>query len=155
MLLSVINKMKEFAVSQPIRKHSITPFAFLPTLPELQLGQAHSFCHIQSDTKKTGTFEMRSGNHVQLAVLRNRDLELQTTSPFSNHGSVERSTACFRHKYFFGGDFYNFCWVGFSKVPVFLCHPVLLFCLRVKKKGKSSITPLLVNHFEPTLQIKI
>ena len=49
-------------------------------------------------TQKTGTFEMRSGSHVQLAALRNRDLELQTTSPFSNHGSVERSTACFRHK---------------------------------------------------------
>ena len=48
--------------------------------------------------KKTGTFEMRSGSHVQLAALRNRDTELQTTSPFSNHGSVERSTACFRHK---------------------------------------------------------
>ena len=48
--------------------------------------------------KKNGTFEMRSGSHVQLAALRNRDLELQTTSPFSNHGSVERSTACFRHK---------------------------------------------------------
>ena len=41
---------------------------------------------------------MRSCSHVQLAALRNRDLELQTTSPFSNHGSVERSTACFRHK---------------------------------------------------------
>jgi hypothetical protein len=25
--------------------------------------------------KKTGTFEMRSGSHVQLAALRNRDLE--------------------------------------------------------------------------------
>jgi len=49
-------------------------------------------------TQKTGTFEMRSGSHVQLAALRNRDLELQTTSPFSNHGSVERSTACFCHK---------------------------------------------------------
>jgi len=41
---------------------------------------------------------MRSGSHVQLAALRNRDLELQTTSPFSNHETVERSTACFRHK---------------------------------------------------------
>jgi hypothetical protein len=49
-------------------------------------------------TQKTGTFEMRSGSHVQLAALRNRDLELQTTWPFSTHGSVERSTACFRHK---------------------------------------------------------
>jgi hypothetical protein len=27
---------------------------------------------------------MRSGSHVQLVALRNRDLELQTTSPFSN-----------------------------------------------------------------------
>ena len=34
---------------------------------------------------------MRSGSHVQLAALRNRDLELQTTSPSSNHGTVERS----------------------------------------------------------------
>ena len=41
---------------------------------------------------------MRSGSHVPLGALRNRDVELQTTSPFSNHGSVERSTACFRHK---------------------------------------------------------
>jgi hypothetical protein len=28
----------------------------------------------RGDTKKTGTFEMRSGNHVQSAALRNRDL---------------------------------------------------------------------------------
>ena len=48
--------------------------------------------------KRTGTFEMRSDNHVQLAALRNRDLELQTNLPSSNHGIVERSTACFRHK---------------------------------------------------------
>jgi hypothetical protein len=41
---------------------------------------------------------MRGGSNVQLAALRNWDLELQTTSPFSNHGSVERSTACCRHK---------------------------------------------------------
>ena len=68
---------------------------------------------VQSDTKKTGTFEMRSGSHVQLAALRNRALELQTTSPFSNHGSVERSTACFRHK-----NVLQFCWV-FQKFPFF------------------------------------
>jgi hypothetical protein len=37
-------------------------------------------------TQKTGTFEMRCGSHVQLAALRNRDLQLQTTSPFSNRG---------------------------------------------------------------------
>ena len=41
---------------------------------------------------------MRSDSHVQLATLRNWDLELQTSSPFNNHGSVERSSACFRHK---------------------------------------------------------
>ena len=41
---------------------------------------------------------MRSGSHVQLAALRNRDFELQTTLPSSNHGTVERPTACFRHK---------------------------------------------------------
>jgi len=53
---------------------------------------------IQGDKKKkTGTSKMRSGSHVQLAALRNRDLELQPRH-FSNHGSVERSTACFRHK---------------------------------------------------------
>jgi len=46
MLLSTVKEMKEYAVSQPIRKHRITPFAFFPTLPELQPGQAHSFCHI-------------------------------------------------------------------------------------------------------------
>jgi hypothetical protein len=49
-------------------------------------------------TPKTETFEMRSGSNVQLAALRNRNLELQTISPFSNHGSVERSTTCCHHK---------------------------------------------------------
>jgi len=46
--------------------------------------------HIEPDkyrvTQKTGTFEMRSGSHVQLVALRNRDLELQPRH-FSNHGS--------------------------------------------------------------------
>ena len=63
---------------------------------------------------------MRSGSHVQLAALRNRDLELQTASPFSNHGSLERSTACFRHKNVL-------VLLGFQKFPFFLCHPVLQF----------------------------
>jgi hypothetical protein len=53
--------------------------------------------YVQGDTKETGTFEMRSGSQVQLAALRNSDLEQQTTMPSSNHGTVERSTACFRH----------------------------------------------------------
>jgi hypothetical protein len=48
--------------------------------------------------KKRGTFEMRSGSHVQLAALRNRDLELQPIWPFSNYGSVEWSAACCSHK---------------------------------------------------------
>ena len=55
---------------------------------------------------------MHSGSHVQLAALRNRDLELQTTSPFSNHGSVGRSTACFRHKNVL-------VLLGFQKFPFF------------------------------------
>jgi hypothetical protein len=55
---------------------------------------------------------MRSGSNVQLAALRNRDIQLQTTSAFSNHGSVERSTAC------------CFTCLDFSKVHVFLGHPV-------------------------------
>jgi len=62
--------------------------------------------------KKKGTFEMRSGRHVQLAALRNRDFELQTTSPFSNQWSVERSTACFRHKNVL-------VLLGFQKFPFF------------------------------------
>ena len=60
---------------------------------------------------------MRSDSHVQLAALRNRDLELQTTSPFSKHGSVERSTACFRHTNVL-------VLLGFQKFPFFFCHPV-------------------------------
>jgi hypothetical protein len=71
--------------------------------------------------KKTGTFEMRSGSHVQLAALRNRDLDLQTTSPFSNHGSVERPSCngSISVNKIFLLDFYNFCWV-FQKIP-FCC----------------------------------
>ena len=71
---------------------------------------------------------MRSGSHVQLAALRNRDLELQTTSPFSNHGSVEWSTACFRHKNvnkFFLLDFFNLCWV--FQTSLSLCLPVYIY----------------------------
>jgi hypothetical protein len=41
---------------------------------------------------------MRSGKQVEMAAQRNRDLQLQTTSSFSNLKSVQRSTACFRHK---------------------------------------------------------
>jgi len=41
---------------------------------------------------------MRGGSHVQLAALRNRYIELQTTLPFSNHGTAERPTACFLYK---------------------------------------------------------
>jgi hypothetical protein len=81
-----------------------------------------------------GTFEMRSGSHVQLAALWNKDLELHTTSPFSNHGSVERSTACCRH------SFLQFL-LGFSKVPVFCVtlyyhlHTVTLSCMQISRRG--------------------
>jgi len=61
---------------------------------------------------------MRSGSHVQLAALRNGDLELQTASPFSNHGSVERSTACFRHKNVL-------VLLGFQKFPFFFVSPCI------------------------------
>jgi hypothetical protein len=62
---------------------------------------------------------MRSGRHVQLAALRNRNLELQTTSPFSNHGSVERPTACFRHKNVLQKK------MIFQKFPFFLVSPCI------------------------------
>jgi hypothetical protein len=38
---------------------------------------------------------------------------------------VERSTACFRHKNVLQSKLFNLQFLlGFSKVPVFLCHPV-------------------------------
>jgi hypothetical protein len=81
--------------------------------------------------KKTGTFEMPSGSHVQLAALRNRDLELQTTSPFSNHGSVERSTACFRRKN-------GLVLLGFQKFPLF-CVILYIFCHCILVRNLSAI----------------
>ena len=74
---------------------------------------------------------MRSGSHVQLAALRNRDLELQTTSPFSNHRSVERSTACFRHK--------NVSiFVGFFKSSRFFVSPCISD--RMSESAPSCLT---------------
>ena len=70
---------------------------------------------IQGDTKKTGTSEMLSGSHVQLAALRNRDLELQTTSLKRQVVMVQFLSI----KFFFVG-FLQFL-LGFSKVPVFFC----------------------------------
>ena len=66
---------------------------------------------------------MRSGSHVQLAALRNRDLELQTTSLKRQVVMVQFLSIIF------------FCWIssiflGFSKVPAFLCHPVRVNSLR-------------------------
>ena len=79
---------------------------------------------------------MRSGRHVQLAALRNRDLELQTTSPFNNHGSVESSTAYFRHKNLL-------VLLGFQKFP-FLCHPVFLsVSFRSSSNCSSCISSLI------------
>ena len=68
---------------------------------------------------------MRSGSHVQLAALRNSDLELQTTSPFSNHGSVEGSTACFRHKNVL-------VLLGFQKLPFFFVSLCTYVCMYVR-----------------------
>ena len=67
--------------------------------------------------KKTGTFEMRSGSHVQFAALRNRDFELQTRHHFSN--GQQRAFAI--KMFYKNNDSLDFF---FSKVPVFLCHPV-------------------------------
>jgi hypothetical protein len=73
-------------------------------------------------TQKMGTVVMRSGSHVQLTALQNRDHELQTTSPFSNNGSVDRSTACCRHKnYIFVGGFLKvlfFCVTLYVRVAI-------------------------------------
>ena len=44
---------------------------------------------------------MRSGSHLQLAALRNRDLELQTTLLSSNPGTVERQQSDFARKIFY------------------------------------------------------
>jgi len=74
---------------------------------------------------------MPSGSHVQLAALRNRDLELQTTSPFSNHGSVERSTACFRRKNVL-------VLLGFQKFPLF-CVILYIFCHCILVRNLSAI----------------
>jgi hypothetical protein len=84
---------------------------------------------------------MRSGSHVQLAALRNRDLELQTTSPFSNHGSVERQVVMvqFLSIIFFG--FLQFL-LGFSKVPVFLCRPVYGILDILQYSKKITFSPL-------------
>jgi hypothetical protein len=86
---------------------------------------------------------MRSGSNVQLASLRNRDLELQTTSPFSNHGSVERSTACCRHKnvlHIWMFQKFPFFWVSLYYDPKF--------------KKKHTHTMLLIYEEKLVKQIK-
>jgi hypothetical protein len=64
---------------------------------------------------------MRSGSHVQLAALRNRELELQTTSPFSNHGSVERQVVMVQFLSIF--FFISTIFVGFFKSSRFFVPP--------------------------------
>jgi hypothetical protein len=95
------------------------------------LSLARTGCH-----KKTGTFEMRRGSHVQLAALRNRDLKLNTTSTFSNHGSVERSTVCCRHKNVLH------VWIS-SKYPFFFVSFCTSRCASVVLRGHiiSSTKP--------------
>jgi hypothetical protein len=92
--------------------------------------------YIQGDTKK-GTFEMHSGSHVQLAALRNRDLELQTTSPFSDHGSVERQVVMVQFL-----SIKLFCWistifVGFFKSSLF-CVTLYIYDLIVTSQRHVS-----------------
>jgi hypothetical protein len=83
---------------------------------------------------------MRSGSHVQLAALQNRNLELQTTSPFSNHGSVERSTACCHHK--------NVLHVWISSIFVRVFKSSLFFlspCINIFGFG-YNVDPYLGHH---------
>ena len=66
---------------------------------------------------------MRSGSHVQLAALRNRDLELQTTFGLLSLKRQVIMVQILSIHFFFVG-FLQFL-LGFSKVPVFfLCLPV-------------------------------
>jgi hypothetical protein len=74
-------------------------------------------------TQKTVTFEMPSGNHVQLAALRNRDLELQPRHLviMDQWNGQQRA---FTIKMFYMLGFLQFL-LGFSRVSVFfLCHLV-------------------------------
>jgi len=129
----------EKLVSHPMEFHEISCFVIFSKTCRKKIrfywnmlgitGILHEgLCTFTGWHKKTGTFEMPSGSHVQLAALRNRDLELQTTSPFSNHESVERSIACFRHKNVL-------VLLGFQKFPFFfvsLCMITYELVLRTK-----------------------
>jgi len=61
--------------------------------------------------KKKGTFEMRSGSHVQLAALRNRDLELQT-----NFGLLSLKRQVIMVQFL---SIFFFCWISSIFVGVF------------------------------------
>ena len=66
---------------------------------------------------------MRSGSHVQLAALRNRDLELQTTFGLL---SLKRQVIVVQFL-----SIIFFCWIssifmGFFKSSRFLCLPVFI-----------------------------
>jgi len=78
-------------------------------------------------TQKTGTFEMRSGSHVQLAALRNRDLELQTTFGLL---SLKRQVIMVLFLSIFLLNFFNFCWV-FQKFPFFCVSLYIYMCVCV------------------------
>jgi hypothetical protein len=84
--------------------------------------------------KKTGTFEIRSDSNVQLAALRNRDLELQTTRHLvimDQWNGQQRAVKCFT------------C-LDFSKVSVFLGHPVQ-YCIRPIGIQQIQIVPIFVG----------
>jgi len=72
---------------------------------------------------------------------------------FSNHGSVERPKACFRHKYVF--NFFNFCWV-FQKFPFFCVSLYITFCRWINWNCTASLKKyneiyLLINYVKSVL----
>ena len=111
-----------YPTMSPISLHCFMYYCYMPTGNGVQ---------IQGDTKKTGTSEMLSGSHVQLAALRNRDLELQTTSLKRQVVMVQ-----FLSINFFLLDFFNFCW-GFQKFPFFV-SPCITSLAELSSSGNVS-----------------
>ena len=87
---------------------------------------------------------MHSGSHVQLAALRNRNLELQTTFGLL---SLKRQVIMvqFLSINFFLLDFFNFCWV-FQKFPFFV-SPCLIVSQCFSVRGPWSDPVLVCRSF--------
>jgi hypothetical protein len=69
---------------------------------------------------------MRSGGHVQLAALRNRDLEIRQPCHLviMDQWNGQQRAVAIKMFYMFG--FLQFL-LGFSKVPIFLYHLVYIY----------------------------